>query len=213
MVFESNHIYHIYNQGNNRQKIFYRENNYVFFIEKIKKHILPYADVLVWCLMPNHFHLMVEVHTLSRSTTYSKNSNESKGLSRTTTSALSSTTFNKSIGILLTSYTRAINIQENKSGSLFRPHTKAICLTQQQGITPSFFNTNSGTILYQSIPEKEYPITCFNYIHNNPVAAGLVKHLADWPYSSFNEFLGLGGYGLANIQKAKEFGLMIEGVG
>ena len=61
MYFESNHIYHIYNRGNNSQNIFFTRDNYLFFLEKIRKHILPYADVLAWCLMPNHFHLMVYV--------------------------------------------------------------------------------------------------------------------------------------------------------
>ncbi|OQA00208.1 MAG: hypothetical protein BWY70_00767 [Bacteroidetes bacterium ADurb.Bin408] len=173
--------------------------------------------------MPNHFHLLVYVHTLehphqmtqdetnpkpaqshqqSRTTTYFTDSNNGVVVSRTTT-------LNKSIGILLTSYTRAINIQENSSGSLFRPHTKAICLTQHQGITPSFFDTQSGTVLYQSLPEKEYPQVCFNYIHNNPLNAGMVNHPSEWPYSSYNEFTAKGGFKLSNIQKAKEFGLEV----
>jgi hypothetical protein len=51
----------IYNQGNNRQKIFFKKN-YLFFLNKIREHILPYANILFWCLMPNHFHLMVHVN-------------------------------------------------------------------------------------------------------------------------------------------------------
>jgi len=61
MKLEKGYIYHIYNQGNNRQKIFFQELNYEFFRQKIKTHILPYGDVLAYCLMPNHFHLMVYV--------------------------------------------------------------------------------------------------------------------------------------------------------
>ena len=64
MIFEVAHIYHIYNQGNNKQKIFFRRENYLYFLNKIHEYIIPYGDVLAWCLMPNHFHLMVYVHTL-----------------------------------------------------------------------------------------------------------------------------------------------------
>jgi len=64
MIFEQGHLYHIYKQGNNRQHIFFSRENYLFFLAKIKKHILPYADILAWCLMPNHFHLMVHVNNL-----------------------------------------------------------------------------------------------------------------------------------------------------
>jgi len=65
MVFETGHLYHIYNQGNNRQKIFFSREHYLFFLNKIKKHILPHADILAWCLMPNHFHLMIYVKDVS----------------------------------------------------------------------------------------------------------------------------------------------------
>lgn len=195
MVFENNEIYHIYNQGNNRQLIFFGRNNYLFFIEKIKTYILPYADILAWCLMPNHFHLMVyvkDVEINSRSTTQSR-----------------ATTINKSIGILLTSYTRAINIQENRSGSLFKPHTKAECITKSKGITPAFINTAAGARIFTTIPEKEYPQNCFNYIHENPVKAHLVKLPENWEFSSFRDYCGLRKESLINRNRAEEFGLYI----
>jgi len=55
MIFEAGNLYHIYNQGNNRIPIFFSRENYLFFLKKIKQYVLPYADVLAWCLMPNHF--------------------------------------------------------------------------------------------------------------------------------------------------------------
>jgi len=61
MQFETSNIYHIYNQGNNRQPIFFNRENYLFFLKKMKENLLPYADILAWCLMPNHFHWMVYV--------------------------------------------------------------------------------------------------------------------------------------------------------
>ena len=64
MNFENGDLYHIYNQGNNKIPIFYSRENYIFFLKKIKLHLLPHADIIAWCLMPNHFHLMLYVHTL-----------------------------------------------------------------------------------------------------------------------------------------------------
>jgi putative transposase len=61
MDFETGHIFHLFNQGNNRQKIFFNTGNYLSFLKKINVCILPNADILAWCLMPNHFHLMVYV--------------------------------------------------------------------------------------------------------------------------------------------------------
>ena len=117
---------------------------------------------------------------------------------------------NKAFGILLTSYTQAINKQENRSGSLFRPHTKAECLSKSDGITPSFFNTKAGTIINLPNPEKEYPQICFNYIHNNPVNADLVNHSEDWEYSSYSDHCGLRNGKLINPERTKEFGLKIS---
>ncbi|MGQ7871236.1 hypothetical protein [Sunxiuqinia sp. sy24] len=62
--FEAGHIYHVFNRGNNSQRLFFTRGNYLFFIEKIRTYVLPHADVLAWCLMPTHFHLMVHVNDL-----------------------------------------------------------------------------------------------------------------------------------------------------
>lgn len=108
---------------------------------------------------------------------------------------------------MLRSYTRAINIQENRSGALFREETKAECLTKNNGVQPSFFDTASGAIINIACTEKEYPQMCFNYIHNNPVRAGLVEKPEDWEFSSYRDYCGLRNGTLINKIKAKEFGL------
>jgi len=65
MYFTEGNIYHLFNQGNNLEKIFFNDENKKYFLTKIRKHILPYADILAWCLMPNHFHLMLYVNCIS----------------------------------------------------------------------------------------------------------------------------------------------------
>ena len=209
MIFETGHIYHIYNQGNNRQKIFFRDENYLFFLNKIRKHILPHADILAWCLMPNHFHLMIYVNEIEIEVRDESSSSEigSTTLSRATNNTKKQT-LNKSIAIILTSYTRAINIQEKRSGSLFKPHTKAECVTRFEGITPSYFNTSSGTQINVRVSEKEYPLVCWNYIHNNPVTANIVEKAEDYEYSSYRDFIGLRNGNLINKNRAKEFVLI-----
>jgi putative transposase len=59
MNFEPENVYHIYNRGNQHQLIFFIEANYLLFLRKIREHLLPHSDILSWCLMPNHFHLMI----------------------------------------------------------------------------------------------------------------------------------------------------------
>ena len=39
--------------------------------------------------------------------------------------------------------------------------------------------------------DQSYAGICFCYIHQNPLRAGLVSDLADWPWSSFVDYTGL----------------------
>jgi putative transposase len=191
MYFEENHLFHIYNQGNNRQHIFFERENYLFFIEKIKTYMLPYADLLAWCLMPNHFHFMVYVRHVRLVTapqpTVGVTAN-SVGTKRSHPD--SCRTFNDSIGIMLRSYTRAINLQQHRSGALFREATKAVCLTQPLKNPPLYYLSKGTTTLWVNNIESQYPNICFNYILMNPVRAGLVAKPSQWEFSSYNELFG-----------------------
>jgi len=214
MQFEPNHIYHIYDRGNNSQKIFFTRDNYLFFLKKIKRYILPYADILAWCLMPNHFHLMVYVNRLE--VNVSKQVTESHQLTETPPEQVIESlqltkprSINDSISILLRSYTRAIQKQEKFTGSLFQHRTKSICLTDIFGVTPAWFETIVGASINIPDGEKDYPQVCLNYIHQNPVTAGMVKNAGDWEFSSYRDFSGERDGKLINRKRAAEFGLHI----
>ena len=111
MEFFKNELYHIYNRGNNRQKIFFKRENYLFFLAKVRKFVMPYCDKLSYTLMPNHFHFFV--HSDERTI----NKKEIRGKERNVLS--------EGIRLLLSSYTQAINKQNKSSGSLFQQNTKA----------------------------------------------------------------------------------------
>jgi putative transposase len=195
MIFIQDCIYHIYNQGNNKNRIFISHENYVFFVKKIRHHLLPYLDILAWCLMPNHFRIMVYVKDIVRST-----ENLDSG-------SQGDMTLNRSLGIMLASYTRAINIQEHRSGSLFRKETKAICLNEINGVSPNWFEPSGITSFNNYFDDREYPQVCFNYIHQNPVKAGLVTAPEKWEFSSYAEIIGLRTDKLISESRIEEFGL------
>ena len=197
MQFESGHIYHIYNQGNNQRKVFFDRENYLFFLSKLRTHILPYGDIFAWCLMPNHFHLMVLVNDVIGGATQSRASNDIIRASND----VKTIDLNHSIGIMIASYTRAINKQRNMSGSLFRSRTKAECIDCINKLTPSFI----GNEIIISNPQKQYPQVCFDYIHQNPVKAKLVKKAEDWEYSSAIDFAGIRDGNLINRNVARQY--------
>lgn len=53
--------YHIYNRGINRENIFFDERNYWHFLDLYEKYIHPIADTFAYCLLKNHFHLLVRI--------------------------------------------------------------------------------------------------------------------------------------------------------
>ena len=193
--------------------IFFNHDNYLFFLKKLKRHVLPHADILAWCLMPNHFHLMVYVNQVLVSVnTDGVPPGVTDGVTPShpvsnTHSKLKVISFNDNIGILLRSYSRAVNKQEHRVGALFREETKAECVTPFEGITPSFYNTPSGTSINVSNPEKQYPQICFDYIHYNPPSASLVVRPEDWEFSSYRDYCGMRNGKLINRNKAEEFGI------
>lgn len=208
MQFESGHLYHIFNQGNNKQPIFLEDKNYIYFINKMRQHLLPHCNILAWCLMPNHFHWMVEVINteVSLSTSnepYASFNNQHSLREYSYSKNETIRTLNQSIGILLRSYTRAFNKMYNRSGSLFREGTKAHCLSRIDILQPPYFFTQSGSVMNISFPEKEYPQVCFEYVHNNPTAAGLVNMPEAWKYSSLVDYQGIRNGTLINKARAK----------
>lgn len=211
MDFTNGQIYHVFNRGNNSQTVFFARENYLFFLDKIRKSILPHADILDWCLMPNHFHLMIEVNCveveISEQVTQVRVS-EGFTSSETLTKSARMRTLNDSIGIMLRSYSRAIQKQQKITGSLFQKETKALCLTEPQGISPAYFNTHFGVLGNLDLPETNYLNVCFDYIHQNPVSSKLVDNPEDWEFSSYRDY-SCGRKGkLINRELAKELGLI-----
>ncbi len=132
----------------------------------MERELPTYCDILAYCLMPNHFHLLIYVPVNSEGLHFLPNQNQQILV--------------RKLGTLLSSYSQAINKQENRSGSLFQQKTKS-----------------------KILDTSAYSTTCFHYIHQNPVKANLVMKIEAWPYSSFRDYLE-GKSNICNIARAKE---------
>ena len=58
--FESGYFFHLYNRGNNFEAIFKEPANYTHFLNLIEKFLLKVADIYSYCLLPNHFHIIIK---------------------------------------------------------------------------------------------------------------------------------------------------------
>lgn len=157
--FLSGETYHVYNHANGDEDIFREEDNYRYFIEKYKKYIAPVADTLAYCLMKNHFHMMVRINDVE----FFRHNQPFKGLGiEEAICKYISLQFSH----LFNSYTQAYNKKYNRNGSLFIPRVK-----RKQIMNDNYF---SDLIVY---------------IHNNPVHHGFVADISDWGHSSYRGIL------------------------
>lgn len=167
MVFSEGGLYHISNRGNNKQKIFFKPDNYIYFLKKVRKFIIPHCHILAYCLMPTHFHFLVYA--------------DERTVRRLKIGTQERNVLSEGIRNLLQTYSKAINKQNNSTGSLFQQ------------------NTNAKSI---SKGSKLYDLVCLHYIHQNPLKARLVKKMEDWPYSSFPDYCSLRNGTLSNKELA-----------
>jgi len=59
--WQPGHYYHIYNRGARQLTIFREETNYLFVLERMKKYLRQLnLSIIVYCLMPNHYHFLVQ---------------------------------------------------------------------------------------------------------------------------------------------------------
>ena len=199
-IFEEQCYYHVYNQGNNKENLFYNDGNYIYFLEKWNKYFSNYLDVWSYCLMPNHFHFLVEV----------KEKNVSTGNLRKSQVACRGGDF-RSLSRVLGKKTSEIpshipsEISEGSKGEIpegseGKPGINKILLNQfknffisyaksinkQQNRTGSLFQKKFKRI---HVDSDDYITTLIHYIHHNPIHHGFVKHYSKWKYSSYNAIL------------------------
>lgn len=190
MNFHEQSVFHIYNQGNNRQQVFYEEDHYHDFLFRMRRFLLPHLDILAYCLMPNHFHFLVYVKQLEAE--FPKYLETPKGKEIV---GYSTRSLNLSIGILLRSYTAYLNKQRKTNGSVFRQKTKA-----KEDWIGDFITVNDK----EFFGGKNYGLGCFHYIHKNPKALSSVKDLKDYPYSSYLDYVGVRNGTLCNQALARQ---------
>ena len=55
-----NNYFYIYNYGNNHENIFFKQDNYRFFLFRYNQYLSSLLDTLAWTLLDNSFHLLVK---------------------------------------------------------------------------------------------------------------------------------------------------------
>lgn len=193
IILKPEHYYHIYNHAVGNENLFDTDKNYIYFLVKFNKYILPVSELITYCLMPNHFHLIVRLKSEGEIKIF-LNSNLKKVVNPTGREA--------PVGLTIESLTK----QELRNMSHVREPIGYELDKALSQLFSNFFNTyakhynfwknRTGTLFKRAFRRKEigdmeYLRKLICYIHQNPVKAGLVNKCDDWEYSSYQSFVGL----------------------
>jgi putative transposase len=169
--------YHIFNRGNNRENLFFEERNYRHFLRLYAKYILPVVDTYAYCLLPNHFHLLIRVKPEEEQalgtapapddvgTARAKPQQEPKETQSITPKILSPS---RQFAHCFNAYSKAVNKAYGRTGSLFERPFQRIAVTLDGYFTQLVV-----------------------YIHRNPQKHGFVDDFRDWPYTSYHTLLSI----------------------
>lgn len=161
----SGEIYHIYNRGNNKERIFFDEQDYRAFLfrlglgigiklDELNKNDLtksPKSRVRItkspdglfklhsFCLMPNHFHLLIE--------------------------QCSDISISKLMSKVCTSFSMYINKKYKRVGHIFQDRFKSVIIE------------NNQQLMWTSA-----------YIHTNPIKDKIVMNPYEYRWSSYTDF-------------------------
>ena len=175
-LFAPNTFWHVFNRGNAKHDIFLDDEDYRFFLSRLKEYLYPpkAAFFLEDRLQGSQGSVVAESHT-----PYMR-----KGLPPESFSLLSyalmpnhyhflikqlaQVPISKLISKVCTSYSKYFNKKYDRVGHVFQDKFKAVLVT------------NDSQLMWLSA-----------YIHNNPKTAGLVEDLQGYQWSSYLDYMGL----------------------
>ncbi|HRY32515.1 MAG TPA: hypothetical protein P5531_06060 [Bacteroidales bacterium] len=157
--------YHVYNKAVGKENLFRSDSDYSWFLSRVKRSLLPYCDILAYCLIPNHFHFLIRVRCDKEiATNYMKICSE-KHIS-VPESQGPVLIIRQSLRGLFTAFAKYYNAKYNRKGKLFEFSYRRI-----------------------TVENESYFRNLLLYIHHNPIHHGLSNDIRDWKYSSFNAFI------------------------
>jgi putative transposase len=166
--------YHIFNHANGFEKVFREAENYRYFLEKYRLYISPIAETYAYCLMPNHFHLVLRIRKreviekIISTSNFSKVWNFGKVVveKNSTSNPPLEKYLSKQFANFFSCYTQSFNKSYQRMGSLFVKNFKR-----------------------EPIEERQHFFNAVIYTHRNPIHHHFCDRFEDWEHSSYLEII------------------------
>lgn len=168
--FCEGNVYHVYNRTNNKELLFRSDENRNYFLRQFHRYLNHLTETFCWCLLDNHFHLLVRVNSLTK---IHQNLQEIDFDSLTVTEKKfldNDCTLSELIEVafknFFQSYTLAFNKQHHRKGNLFYKPFKRLLVDKESQFTQAVI-----------------------YIHANPVKHLIASNFQCYKWSSYQSFL------------------------
>lgn len=166
-------FYHIYNRTNNQELLFKKENHRKIFLAKFKLYLFDFVDTYTWCLMGNHFHLLIKVKSqeiitrnILKIPKAERTAAQRNFLQTPDDERLFHAVIERQFTRLFTAYAMIVNIDVNRQGNLFYRPFKRI-----------------------RVESEKHLLWLVYYIHSNPARHGVVRDFTEYNWSSYKTFL------------------------
>jgi putative transposase len=154
---EKGYYYHIYNRGNNSIDVFFDTESYYHFLRLYNQYISPIADTYAWCLLKNHFHILVYIRM--------DNEIEFEKLEYSTIESPKIIEPSKQFGHLFNAYTQAINKKFNRTGGLFEKPFERKLITSDNYLQNVIYYIHNNPVQHGFVKRmKDYPWSSYESI-------------------------------------------------
>lgn len=164
--------YHILSRAVGREQLFTSEENYRFFLERYKKNISPIADTYSYCLLPNHFHMLIEIK-------------EEKAINTFAGTILAADQFPvivmRQFSKLLNSYAKAYNKANSRKGALFIDFLRRVPVKNDEQFGATIFYINKNPVLHGYCKKMgDWKWSSYNAMFTQMPTMLLRKEILDW---------------------------------
>lgn len=176
---EPEKYYHIYNRGINGQNIYFQEQNYFYFLQKYAQYVAPFVDTFAYCLLKNHFHLLIRVKSEEEIRSVLNGKKADKSISWHVSNAFSS---------LFQSYSQAINKRFERTGALFEEPFHRILIDNEHYFTRLIWYIHHNPQKHHFVANfRDYPFSSY-WSHLQQKATKLKRdEVIEW-FGGCNEY-------------------------
>ncbi|TAK49354.1 MAG: hypothetical protein EPO28_00800 [Saprospiraceae bacterium] len=159
------YFYHVFNRSNNKELLFRSDENRKYFLKKFQEYLSPFLAVYCYCLLGNHFHLLVRIREERELENYllglpiqERSIAQKKLLSLSPDLRMWSDVLTSQFQRFFTGYAMAVNKQWGRQGNLFhRPFQRV------------------------AVQDENHLMWLVYYLHANPKKHGLMEDFRRYP--------------------------------